>query len=235
MLFWMNRLFSQGMEQFSVSWFDGMDDQSQIVHELLERTYSSSTQTYWSTTRAALMPFHPRVIALPLHEFTGTRRNIKFLMWPYGWTTTIHLLFDRGPSCSTRQGRVFSTPGELVWTPGSHKIISHFSLVDLLWFDSDFVFYGDFLFYGIVSSLIDYFIFDVFLKSFLNKTPGRFTTLDFEIKLFWEILFSRLVVIPSTPKVVKPRVCSIGSYYSLFNSHLASQTLSSTVYRILCH
>jgi hypothetical protein len=80
MLFWMNKLFSPGMEQFSVSWFDGMDDQSQIVHGLLERTYRSSTQTYWSTTRAALMPFHRRVIALPLHEFTGTRRNIQFLL-----------------------------------------------------------------------------------------------------------------------------------------------------------
>jgi hypothetical protein len=80
MLFWMSRLFSPGMEQFSVSWFDGTDDQSQIVHGLPERTYSSSTQTYWSTTRAALMPFHRRVIALPLHEFTGAGRNIQFLL-----------------------------------------------------------------------------------------------------------------------------------------------------------
>jgi hypothetical protein len=58
MLFWINRLFSLGIEQFSVSWFDGTVDQSQIVHGLPERTYSSSIQTYWSTTRATLMPFH---------------------------------------------------------------------------------------------------------------------------------------------------------------------------------
>jgi hypothetical protein len=58
MLFWMSRLFSPGMEQFSISWFGGTEDQSQIVHGLPERTYNSSTQTYWSTTRATLMPFH---------------------------------------------------------------------------------------------------------------------------------------------------------------------------------
>uniref|UniRef100_A0A2N9HIL9 CCHC-type domain-containing protein n=1 Tax=Fagus sylvatica TaxID=28930 RepID=A0A2N9HIL9_FAGSY len=67
-----NALFSPGMEQFSVSWFDGTDDQSQIVHGLPERTYSSSTQTYWTTTRAALMPFHcPSIDELSPSHYTS--------------------------------------------------------------------------------------------------------------------------------------------------------------------
>ena len=65
---------------------------------------------------------------------------------------------------------------------GSHQIISHFSLVDLLWFDYDFVFYSDFLFYGIVSSLIWLFPFWCISEVFLNKTPGKVTALDFEIR-----------------------------------------------------
>ncbi len=71
-LFLMNKLFSPRMELFSVPWSDDKDDQSQTVHGFLERTCNSSTQIYWSNTRATLMPLQQLDIALPLHKFTGT-------------------------------------------------------------------------------------------------------------------------------------------------------------------
>ena len=173
MLFWISRLFSLRMEQFSVSWFDGTDDQSQIVHGLPERTYSSSIQTYWSTIKAALMPFHRRVIALPLLEFTSTGRNIQFLLWLYGWMTTVHLLFNRGPSCSTRQDRVFSTSRELVWTPGITPDYFPFfiSWLVMIWFWFRILWWFLILWDCIFPNWLFHFwcIYEVFL----NKTPRK--------------------------------------------------------------
>ena len=110
------------------------------------------------------------------------------------------------------------------------------SLVDLLWFD--FVFHVDFLIYGIVSSLIDYFLFMHFWYGIVSSLIDHFLFLYFWslfkqdsrkglgswiwIKIILRNIFSRLVVIPGTPKVVKPRVCSLFLLIPLFNSRPAS-------------
>ena len=87
----------------------------------------------------------------------------------------------------------------LVRTSGITLDYFPFSLVDLLWFDSDFLLYGDFLSHGIVSSLIWLFPFWCISEIFLNKTPGQvYGTWFWNKNYFCEILFSRLVVIPGT-------------------------------------
>ena len=65
--------------------------------------------------------------------------------------------------------RVESFPPQESWCghQGSHQIISHFLLVDLLWF------YCDFLFYGIIFFPIWVFPFWCISEVFLNKTPWK--------------------------------------------------------------
>ena len=166
MLFWISRLFSLRMEQFSVSWFDGTDDQSQIVHgcqrgptAARSRPIGVLSKPHWCPFIDELSPSHYSSLRAQEETFNS---SCDFMA---GWQRFICCLTE---DHLVLLDRIESFPPRESWCghQGSHQIISHFSLVDLLWFDSDFVFYGDFLFYGIVSSLIDYFIFDVFMKYF---------------------------------------------------------------------
>lgn len=66
MLFWMSSLFSQGMEQFSASWFTGEDGLILIVHGSPKRSCSSLIPFFWRLTWIHLLPPHLYLLS-PAH------------------------------------------------------------------------------------------------------------------------------------------------------------------------